>query len=50
MEVFFVVKSDILVVRLSSDLKAALRDAATADGRSMSSYVIMLIRSALDRM
>lgn len=45
---FFVVKSDILVVRVSSDLKAALRDAAAADGRSISNYVIMLIRFALD--
>lgn len=49
MEAFFVVKSDILVVRISSDLKAALRDAASADGRSISNYVIMLIRSALDK-
>lgn len=48
MEVFFVVKSDILVVRISSELKAALRDAAFADGRSISNYVIMLIRFALD--
>lgn len=42
------VKSDILVVRISSDLKAALREAASADGRSISNYVIMLIRAALD--
>lgn len=49
MEVFFVVKSDILVVRISSELKAALRDAAAADGRSISNYVIMLIRFALDK-
>lgn len=43
------VKSDILVVRISSELKAALCDAASADGRSMSNYVLMLIRSALDK-
>ena len=49
MEGFFVVKSDILVVRISSDLKAALRDAAFADGRSISNYVLVLIRCALDR-
>ena len=45
----FVVKSDILVVRISFELKSALRDAAAADGRSISNYVLMLIRSALDR-
>lgn len=45
----FVVNSDTLVVRISSDLKSALRDAAAADGRSISNYVLMLIRSALDK-
>lgn len=45
----FVLKSEVLVIRISSDLKTALRDAATADGRSISNYVLMLIRSNLDK-
>lgn len=45
----FVVNSDTLVVRIPSDLKSALRDAAAADGRSISNYVLVLIRSALDK-
>ena len=44
-----VVKSEILVIRISPDLKSALRDAAFADGRSISNYVIMLILSSLDK-
>lgn len=49
MEVFLLVKSDTLVIRISPDLKSALRDAAIADGRSISNYVLMLIRFSLDK-
>lgn len=37
------VKSDVLVIRISPDLKRSLRDAAVADGRSISNYVLRLI-------
>lgn len=43
------VKTDCLVIRITSELKAQLRVAAEADGRSVSNYVIMLIRSSLDK-
>ena len=43
------VKSETLVIRISPDLKAALREAASADGRSISNYVLMLILSSLEK-
>lgn len=43
------VKSDVLVIRISPELKQSLRDAAFADGRSISNYVLMLIRSSLEK-
>ena len=43
------VKSDTLVIRISPELKQSLRDAAVADGRSISNYVLMLIRSSLEK-
>ena len=45
----FVVKSETLVIRISPDLKSALREAASADGRSISNYVLMLILSSFDK-
>lgn len=43
------VKSDTLIVRISPELKQSLREAASADGRSISNYVLMLIRSSLEK-
>lgn len=40
-------KSDVIRLRISPDLKEKLRTLAEADGRTMSNYVEMLIREAV---
>lgn len=42
-------KTDCLVIRITPELKAQLQVAAEADGRSVSNYVEMLIRSDLGK-
>lgn len=42
-------KSETLIVRISPELKQSLREVASADGRSISNYVLMLIRSSLEK-
>lgn len=42
-------KTDCLVIRITPDLKSKLKIAALADNRSVSNYVVMLIRADLEK-
>ena len=41
-------KDDRLIIRIDEKLKAKLKKAATADGRTVSNYVIQLIENAVN--